>query len=137
MNRDAFGGGYTRRTKAVGRHRRRRPISPTELRLRVAGAVLLAASASIHLYLYLTGYRSIPTIGWLFLMQFIVGYILTVAVSLLVHQFFEVPATKLLRRLLGVGGRIPQSGHDLRQNMSAPCPQPKSGGRPCAYSRSS
>ena len=36
-------------------------------------------SASIHLDLYLTGYRSIPTIGWLFLLQVIVGYVLTVA----------------------------------------------------------
>jgi hypothetical protein len=34
---------------------------------RVAGALLLVVSACIHLGLYLTGYRSIPTIGWLFL----------------------------------------------------------------------
>ena len=86
------GGGHTRRTRAVGRHRRRRPISPLELRLRVAGALLLAASASIHLYLYLTGYRSIPTIGWLFLMQFIVGYILTVAV-LVTHSRIAAAAS--------------------------------------------
>lgn len=63
-----------------------------ELRLRIAGALLLAASASIHLYLYLTGYRSIPTIGWLFLMQFIVGYILTVAV-LVTHSRFAAAAS--------------------------------------------
>jgi len=37
--------------------------------LRLAGAGLLAASGAIHLDLYLTGYRSIPTIGWLFLLQ--------------------------------------------------------------------
>jgi predicted lipoprotein with Yx(FWY)xxD motif len=66
--------------RVVGKHRRRGPVGWLELRLRVAGAMLLAASASIHLYLYLTGYRSIPTIGWLFLMQFIVGYVLTAAV---------------------------------------------------------
>jgi predicted lipoprotein with Yx(FWY)xxD motif len=76
----------------VGRHRRRRPISPLELRLRVVGAMLLAASASIHLYLYLTGYRSIPTIGWLFLMQFIVGYILTAAV-LVTHSRIAAAAS--------------------------------------------
>jgi predicted lipoprotein with Yx(FWY)xxD motif len=86
------GGGHTRRTRVVGRHRRRRPISPMELRLRVAGALLLAASATIHLYLYLTGYRSIPTIGWLFLMQFIVGYILTVAV-LVTHSRIAAAAS--------------------------------------------
>jgi predicted lipoprotein with Yx(FWY)xxD motif len=48
--------------------------------LRVAGAGLLAASAAIHLDLYVTGYRSIPTIGWLFLLQVIVGFALALAV---------------------------------------------------------
>ena len=33
--------------------------------LRVAGSGLLIATAAIHLDLYLTGYRTIPTIGWL------------------------------------------------------------------------
>jgi hypothetical protein len=37
--------------------------------LRVAGAGLLIAAGAIHLDLYLTGYRTIPTIGWLFLLQ--------------------------------------------------------------------
>jgi predicted lipoprotein with Yx(FWY)xxD motif len=41
--------------------------------------VLLAVSAGIHLDLYLTGYRKIPTIGWLFLLQVIVGFMLTIA----------------------------------------------------------
>ena len=60
----------------VGKHR----IDTTAVRkrgwLRVAGAVLLAGSASIHLYLFLTGYRSIPVIGWLFLLQVIVAFVL-------------------------------------------------------------
>ena len=63
----------------VGRHRRGKTSSWLQQRLRVAGAVLLAVSAGIHLDLYLTGYRSIPTIGWLFLLQVIVGSALTVA----------------------------------------------------------
>jgi predicted lipoprotein with Yx(FWY)xxD motif len=42
--------------------------------LRVTGAGLLTATAAIHLDLYLTGYRTIPTIGWLFLLQVIVGF---------------------------------------------------------------
>jgi predicted lipoprotein with Yx(FWY)xxD motif len=42
--------------------------------LRVTGASLLTATAAIHLDLYLTGYRTIPTIGWLFLLQVIVGF---------------------------------------------------------------
>ena len=53
--------------------------SRLQLRLRISGAVLLAVSASIHLDLYLTGYRKIPTIGWLFLLQVIVGFMLTIA----------------------------------------------------------
>jgi len=48
--------------------------------LRVAGAALLVATAGIHLDLYLTGYRSIPTIGWLFLLQVIAAFILALAV---------------------------------------------------------
>jgi predicted lipoprotein with Yx(FWY)xxD motif len=53
--------------------------STLQLGLRISGAVLLAVSAGIHLDLYLTGYRKIPTIGWLFLLQVIVGFVLTIA----------------------------------------------------------
>jgi predicted lipoprotein with Yx(FWY)xxD motif len=48
--------------------------------LRVAGAGLLAATAGIHLDLYLTGYRTIPVIGWLFLLQVIAAFVLALAV---------------------------------------------------------
>ncbi len=48
--------------------------------LRLAGAALLAATGAIHLDLYLTGYRSIPTIGWLFLLQVITAFGLAAAV---------------------------------------------------------
>jgi plastocyanin len=50
------------------------------LALRVGGAGLLAATAGIHLDLYLTGYRQIPTIGPLFLVQVISALVLAVAV---------------------------------------------------------
>jgi predicted lipoprotein with Yx(FWY)xxD motif len=69
----------------VGKHRRSTAVRWLRLRLRVAGALLLAVSACIHLYLYLTGYRTIPTIGWLFLMQVIVASVLTVA-ALVTHS---------------------------------------------------
>jgi len=94
MNPRPVGNVYSvgRRATVVGKHRRRRAVGWLELRLRIAGAVLLAASASIHLYLYLTGYRSIPTIGWLFLMQFIVGYLLTAAV-LVTHSRIAAAAS--------------------------------------------
>jgi predicted lipoprotein with Yx(FWY)xxD motif len=48
--------------------------------LRVAGAGLLIAAGAIHLDLYLTGYRTIPTIGWLFLLQLIAAFGLGLAV---------------------------------------------------------
>jgi predicted lipoprotein with Yx(FWY)xxD motif len=44
------------------------------------GASLLVATGAIHLDLYLTGYRSIPTIGWLFLLQVISAFALAVAI---------------------------------------------------------
>jgi predicted lipoprotein with Yx(FWY)xxD motif len=48
--------------------------------LRVAGSGLLIATGAIHLDLYLTGYRTIPTIGWLFLLQVIAAFGLGLAV---------------------------------------------------------
>src|SRR5215469_5458246 len=49
-----------------------------QLGLRVVGAGLLAATGAIHLDLYLTGFRHIPTIGWLFLLQVIAAFGLAV-----------------------------------------------------------
>src|SRR6516225_8223094 len=48
--------------------------------VRVAGSGLLIATAAIHLDLYLTGYRTIPVIGWLFLLQVIAAFGLGLAV---------------------------------------------------------
>jgi predicted lipoprotein with Yx(FWY)xxD motif len=48
--------------------------------LRVTGGGLLIAVAAIHLDLYVTGYRSIPVIGWLFLLQVIVAFAVGVVV---------------------------------------------------------
>jgi plastocyanin len=53
-----------------------------QLPARLAGAVLLAVTAGIHLDLYLTGYRHIPTIGPLFLLQIIAAFLLAIAVAL-------------------------------------------------------
>ena len=46
----------------------------------IAGAALLVAAGAIHLDLYLTGYRSIPTIGPLFLLQVIAAFVLAAAI---------------------------------------------------------
>ena len=51
----------------------------------IAGAALLIASGAIHLDLYLTGYRSIPIIGPLFLLQIIAAFVLAVAILVTRH----------------------------------------------------
>jgi predicted lipoprotein with Yx(FWY)xxD motif len=58
-----------------------RPVAGwLRLSLRVAGGGLLLAVGAIHLDLYLTGFRNIPTIGWLFLFQVIAAFALGLAV---------------------------------------------------------
>ena len=75
-----------------GRHRRGKTARWLRRRLHGAGALLLAVSACIHLDLYLTGYRSIPTIGWLFLVQFIVALVLREA-ALVTHSWLAAAAS--------------------------------------------
>jgi len=55
--------------------------------LRVVGSGLLIATAAIHLDLYVTGYRTIPTIGWLFLLQIIAAFGLGLAVLAIPSRF--------------------------------------------------
>lgn len=52
----------------------------TVVALRLAGAGLLLTAGGIHLDLYLTGYRHIPTIGPLFLLQVVSAFLLALAV---------------------------------------------------------
>ena len=59
--------------------------------LRLTGGGLLVATAAMHLDLYLTGFRTIPTIGPLFLFQVIVGFALALAI-------LAAPFTPLTRR---------------------------------------
>jgi predicted lipoprotein with Yx(FWY)xxD motif len=63
-----------------GRGRREQRARLLAAGLRLAGGGLLIAVAAIHLDLYVTGYRSIPTIGGLFLFQVIVAFVLGFAV---------------------------------------------------------
>lgn len=53
--------------------------------LRVCAGGLLFATGAVHLYLYLTGYRTIPTIGWLFLLQVMTAFGLGTIVILSQH----------------------------------------------------
>src|SRR5262245_10223660 len=59
--------------------------------LRVVVSGLSIATAAIHLDLYVTGYRTIPTIGWLFLLQVISAFALGLAV-LVIPSRLVVPS---------------------------------------------
>src|SRR5580658_7201260 len=63
-----------------GMGRTRGTSLPRRSWLGIAGAALLVASGAIHLDLYLTGYRTIPTIGPLFLLQVIAAFVLAAAI---------------------------------------------------------
>src|ERR1700734_3676865 len=77
------------------------PRGWARIALRVAGGGLLIATAAIHLDLYLTGYRTIPTIGWLFLLQVIGAFGLALAVLAIPRR----PAAALLAsRLAAAAG---------------------------------
>ncbi len=74
--------GYTMNeaTPTAARASRRSALGWRLVALRVTGGGLLIATGAIHLDLYLTGYRTIPTIGWLFLLQIIAAFGLGLAV---------------------------------------------------------
>jgi len=69
--------------------------------LRFTGAGLLVAASAMHLDLYLTGYRSLPTIGWLFLLQVITGFVLAAAVLVTRHPLAAAAAAGFAVATLG------------------------------------
>ena len=74
-----------------------------------AGAGVLIASGAIHLDLYQTGYRSIPTIGWLFLFQVIVAFALALAILATIRTVIAFPlaaAAGALFALATLGGYL-------------------------------
>lgn len=74
-----------------------------------AGAGLLIATGAIHLDLYETGYRSIPTIGWLFLLQVIAAFALALAVLVTIRTVIAFPlaaAAGALFALATLGGYL-------------------------------
>jgi predicted lipoprotein with Yx(FWY)xxD motif len=72
--------------------------------LRVGGAALLAAAGAIHLDLYLTGYRSLSTIGWLFLLQTITAFGLAILTA--VSRSWLVSAAGAIFMLSTLGGYL-------------------------------
>src|SRR3984885_4538804 len=83
------------------------PRAALRLMLRVGGAGLLIATAAIHLDLYLTGYRTIPTIGWLFLLQVIAAFALGLTV-LVIPGRLVIPSR--LAGAAGAGFALPSLG---------------------------
>ena len=67
----------------------------------LAGPGLLAGTGAIHLDLYLTGYRSIPTIGWLFLLQVIAAFGLALLVALTRSPLAALAAAGFSLSILG------------------------------------
>jgi hypothetical protein len=80
------------------------PIATPSPSVRLAGAVLLALSAAINWGLYLTGYSSIPTIGWLFPLHVIAGFAL--AAAMLVTSSRLVAAAGAGFELATLGGYL-------------------------------
>ncbi|HTB53979.1 MAG TPA: hypothetical protein VK719_01900 [Trebonia sp.] len=77
----------------------------------MTGAGLLIATAAMHLDLYLTGFRTIPTIGPLFLFQVIAGFAL--ALAILAAPFIPVtrrPAVDASIAAVGAGYAIATLG---------------------------
>ena len=99
MNRHTDGG-----VKQVMENSPGRGGARQQLALRVAGAALLAATGAIHLDLYLTSYRNIPTIGWLFLLQVIAAFLL--AAGVLVTRGPLVPAAGAGFAVATLGGYL-------------------------------
>jgi hypothetical protein len=70
----------------------------------VAGALLTAGTAVIHLHLWMTGYRHIATIGPLFLLQAVGGFVLAAVVASW-HRWL-VAASGALFLLATAGGLV-------------------------------
>ena len=76
-----------RRAERAGGRQRARPGATTRASInlvaaRAVAAALVAATGAIHLYLYRDGFSALPTIGRLFLANFVVGVVLGLAILL-------------------------------------------------------
>jgi hypothetical protein len=101
------------RTSATGRSARRRmkvwmtaapPRSSGASVVLATAAVLLVVSAALHVDLWSSGYRTIPTIGWLFLAQGIATPV--VALVLLLTRWLAAVGVALATMVGTLGGFI-------------------------------
>jgi hypothetical protein len=85
------------------------------------GAALLVWSGAIHLHLWASGYKSVPTIGWLFLLQSISAFVLGATVLVTRHP---VPAAAgalfLASTIGGLVWSVELSLFGFRDSFSAP-----------------
>jgi len=87
----------------------------------VAGAALILVSGIIHLHLWTTGYKNIPKIGPLFLVQGIAAIILFVAISLIRRVFIAVlGALFAAGTIAGLLGSVHFGLFGYRELMTAP-----------------
>ena len=77
------------------------PSLPRRSWLGIVGAALLVASGAIHLDLYVTGYRTIPTIGPLFLLQVIAAFVLAAAILVTGNWLVEAAGALFAVSVLG------------------------------------
>jgi predicted lipoprotein with Yx(FWY)xxD motif len=77
------------------------PSPPRRSWFGIVGAALLVASGAIHLDLYLTGYRTIPTIGPLFLLQVIAAFVLAAAILITGNWVAEAAGALFAVSVLG------------------------------------
>ena len=68
---------------------------------RLLGAGLIVATGAVHLDLYLTGYRTVPTIGWLFLLQIISAFGLAALVVVTSSRLVSAAAAGFAASTLG------------------------------------
>src|SRR3954454_4313067 len=84
----------------------RRVPAPMVVVLRVAGALLLAGTAAIHLRLWAQGYDSVAWIGPLFLVNAFSGFVLCAAVLLSPRRLLVWPAAAGALLELGTLGAL-------------------------------
>ena len=89
---------------AATTRRTRGPVLPSrrlEVPVGALGVGLLWATAAVHLHLYAIGYRSIAVIGWLFLVQGIIGSVLGLAILAFRHLLVYLGGTAYMAASIG------------------------------------
>ncbi len=100
----------------------RRPVSRWVVEATVVpGSAMLIWSGAIHLHLWTDGYRSIPTIGWLFLLQAITAFVLAAAVLVTRHPLIAAAGGVFLASTaIGLVWSVEWGLFDFQDSFTAP-----------------